>query len=1024
MVNRFSGLARPLALVLVVSGALGSLVWLWWSCVRQPDIYFLPRLAPAEWIIYPSGPKGTVHLRLEMSTLFRRSFTLERAPSKAVLFIAGLRQYTLSINGKLAAAPVRPGRNWKQPDQFEVVRDLRVGENQIAVTVLNSNGPPVLWLALDTGDWQLNSDENWQASYGGAAWRQARLASKPKVAIAGSPGYGAEEPWASLRARWLTLLLFAVLSAAGYWLFTRRPWPTTDHRPQATDPATRNTQDTPQPAGDWRREFLPLAGLAGLWMALFANNLGVMPTLAGYDVDGHIAYIRYIQEHHSLPRADEGWEMFQPPLYYLLGAALLSVLSLSVTQDAGVMALRVMGLAIGVAHFVLVWASLRLLFPGERSEQRWGLVLAAALPPLLYLSQYVSNEGLAAALVSACVFLTLRILKQEHVSWKLSVGLGLCLGAALLTKSTALLVVAAIVGALLWKALLLPHATAPHSAFRIPQMGLALAVCVVVCGWHYARLWAQYGSPLIGVWDPRLGFSWWQDDGYRTGAFYLRFGAVLVHPWFSSFKSFADGIYATLWGDGLFGGAADAVARPPWNYDLMAIGYWLALVPALAVGVGGILVLVRFLRQPSAEWLLVLGLAFLAALALVHLSITLPYQCHVKAFYGLCALVPLCAFGACGFDALCRWSGKLRPAVCILFGVWAINSYAAFWISRPAVATFFSRAQSLWKEERGPEAKALVQAALQRNPESADMRSLLAGLLAETNDLQEAAKQAEIAVRARPNDPKGHLVLAAVLARLQNAEAAIEHAKRAVDLAPGDGSGYQQLADLLLRQERYDQAIQVSREGLAVAPFSRTLRFALGAALVFRGETVEGISQLQLACAIRPNWAEPQLLLGTTLASQGNLEAATQHLREALRLEPGNALAHSQLAVALNTQHQTAEAIAHCTEALRLEPDFAEALNNLAWIRAAHPQAEFRDGPKAVRLAERACQVTGSKEAVLVGTLAAAYAEAGRFDEAVVTARKARELALAAGQQALAEKNQKLIELFSARQPYRAPTEP
>ena len=75
-------------------------------------------------------------------------------------------------------------------------------------------------------------------------------------------------------------------------------------------------------------------------------------------------------------------------------------------------------------------------------------------------------------------------------------------------------------------------------------------------------LWAQFGSPLIGVWDPRLGFSWWQDDGYRTGAFYLRFGAVLAHPWFSSFKSFADGVYATLWGDGLFGGMADALAPP------------------------------------------------------------------------------------------------------------------------------------------------------------------------------------------------------------------------------------------------------------------------------------------------------------------------------------------------------------------------------------------------------------------------------------------------------------------------------
>ena len=279
------------------------------------------------------------------------------------------------------------------------------------------------------------------------------------------------------------------------------------------------------------------------------------------------------------------------------------------------------------------------------------------------------------------------------------------------------------------------------------------------------------------MWDPRLGFSWWQDDGYRTGTFYLRFGTVLAHPWFSSFQSFGDGLYATLWGDGLFGGMADALARPPWNYDLMAVGYWLALVPTLAVLIGGILVLVRFLRQTSAEYLLMLGLAFLAALALVHMSIVLPYQCHVKAFYGLCALVPLCAFGACGLDALCRWSGKARTAVCILFGVWAINSVAAFWISRSAEATARSRAQSLWKEERRLEAVELLKVTLERdlNPQT-EAQSFLAYLLMETGDLAEAGKLAAVAVRNEPNEPKGHLVLADLLTRQQRFEEATEHA--------------------------------------------------------------------------------------------------------------------------------------------------------------------------------------------------------------------------------------------------------
>jgi hypothetical protein len=95
------------------------------------------------------------------------------------------------------------------------------------------------------------------------------------------------------------------------------------------------------------------------------------------------------------------------------------------------------------------------------------------------------------------------------------------------------------------------------------------------------------------------------------------------------------------------------------------------------------------------------------------------------------------------------------------------------------------------------------------------------------------------------------------------------------------------------------------------------------------------------------------------------------------------------------------------------------ALNNLAWIRATSPQAEFRDSSEAVRLAERACAMTGYKIPLYVETLAAAYAEAGRFDEAVATVASERELALARGESALTEKSLKLVERYKLRQPFR-----
>ena len=136
---------------------------------------------------------------------------------------------------------------------------------------------------------------------------------------------------------------------------------------------------------------------------------------------------------------------------------------------------------------------------------------------------------------------------------------------------------------------------------------------------------------------------------------------------------------------------------------------------------------------------------------------------------------------------------------------------------------------------------------------------------------------------------------------------------------------------------------------------------------------------------------------------------------------PNSGLAHCRAAEALLAKGRVAEAVARYTEAVRLEPDLPAALNNLAWIRAAHSQAQFRDGPEAVRLAERACRVTGYQQPILVGTLAAAYAEAGRFDEAIAAAEKARALALATGQNEVVEKNQQLAELFRARRPYHEP---
>ena len=96
-------------------------------------------------------------------------------------------------------------------------------------------------------------------------------------------------------------------------------------------------------------------------------------------------------------------------------------------------------------------------------------------------------------------------------------------------------------------------------------------------------------------------------------------------------------------------------------------------------------------------------------------------------------------------------------------------------------------------------------------------------------------------------------------------------------------------------------------------------------------------------------------------------------------------------------------------------------MNNLAWVLATCREASVRNGAEAIELARRAVELSGGRVPAILGTLAAAYAEAGRFPEAVQTARKALELATQQNKQALAKSIKAKILLYEAGTPFREP---
>jgi Tfp pilus assembly protein PilF len=192
-----------------------------------------------------------------------------------------------------------------------------------------------------------------------------------------------------------------------------------------------------------------------------------------------------------------------------------------------------------------------------------------------------------------------------------------------------------------------------------------------------------------------------------------------------------------------------------------------------------------------------------------------------------------------------------------------------------------------------------------------------------------------------------------------------------------------------------------------------------GVALAKQGNYEEAIRELSELLKLWPANPPSRLQLAVILALQGKVDQAMSEFPELLRANPADSAAHYYLALAPSAHGKCKDALLHYRAAVKARPDFPEALNNLAWMLATQPDPQLRDGQQALDLAERACRLTEYKQAFMVGTLAAAYAEAGRLPEAVATAEKAKAIAEKAEDKVVVAMNVKLLALYRSGQPYR-----
>jgi Flp pilus assembly protein TadD len=157
------------------------------------------------------------------------------------------------------------------------------------------------------------------------------------------------------------------------------------------------------------------------------------------------------------------------------------------------------------------------------------------------------------------------------------------------------------------------------------------------------------------------------------------------------------------------------------------------------------------------------------------------------------------------------------------------------------------------------------------------------------------------------------------------------------------------------------------------------------------------------------------------LAQQQKRQQAVDAFEAALRNQPDSWEALTALASVLDQQGRMAAALATHRKMLELRPGHPVSANNVAWILATSPDASLRDPAEAIEHAEHVCRVTRNRLPSALDTLAAAYASAGRFAEAVDTAQNALALATESGQPAVADKIKARLHLYENNQPYRQP---
>jgi tetratricopeptide (TPR) repeat protein len=523
------------------------------------------------------------------------------------------------------------------------------------------------------------------------------------------------------------------------------------------------------------------------------------------------------------------------------------------------------------------------------------------------------------------------------------------------------------------------------------------AALLVVFWWQRGKLsWKQDVLPLIPFFVAGIGaglFTAWVERKY-IGAEGAEFNFSIVERFLIA------GRVTWFYLGKLFWPVNLVFVYPRWNVSQTV--WWQYLYPGAALLLLGALCWQRRRWRGPLAGLLFFGGTLFPALGFFNVY---PFRFSLVAdhFQYLAGIGPIVLVAGGIATALGRWCrGKpfLKPGLC---GVLLLTLGALTWRQ----CGMYANIETLW------------QTTLARNPNSSLAHNNLGNIFLEKGQVDGAMTHFQKALEIQPRYAPAHNNLGNALLRQGRMDEAMEHFQKAIDIQPGFAQAHNNLGIVLFHKGQVDEAMTHFQKALAIQPDNAEICNNFGNALLGKGEVDGAIRCFQKAVAIAPDFAGAQENLGMILSQKGQVDEAIVHYQKAVALQPVNAEFQYNLGYALFLKGEERGAIAHYQRSLELQPQNAIACKNLAWILATSPEASVRNGRKAVELAEQAVRLSGGTNSVFIGTLAAAYAEVGRFSEAVEMAQRARQLAAAQNNAALVDVLQMQMGLYQAGSPFR-----